>query len=68
MIVLICASLSYSKSELKKIVRTFELNAETLRNNLSTSTYHKVVGTDVKRKISDIKYFINNLDNYLNVE
>jgi len=67
-IVLICASLSYSKSELKKIVRTFELNAETLRNNLSTSTYHKVLGTDVKRKISDIKYFINNLDNYLNVE
>src|SRR5699024_6461249 len=53
-IVLICASLSYSKSELKKIVRTFELNAETLRNNLSTSTYHKVLGTDVKRKISDI--------------
>lgn len=68
LIVLICGSLSYTKTELKKIVKSFENHVEVLRNSLNTSTYHKVIGTDVKRKIGDLKIFINNLDNYLNVE
>lgn len=68
LIILICGSLSYTKTELKKIVKSFESYVEVLRNSLSTSTYHKVIGTDVKKKIISIKNFINNLDNYLDVE
>lgn len=68
LLILICGSLSYTKPELKRIVNYFENQVEGLRESLSTSTYHKVIGTDVKRKISDIRNFINNLDKYLDVE
>lgn len=62
LLILIYGNFSYTKAELKKIVNNFEYHAEGLRNFLSTPPYHKVIGTDVKRKISDIRNFTNNLD------
>lgn len=52
LLILICGSLSYTKSELKRIVNSFENQVEDLRKSLSTPTYHKVIGTDVKEKLT----------------
>lgn len=38
LLILICGSLSYTKSELKRIVNYFEYHVESLRKSLSTST------------------------------
>lgn len=68
LLVFICASLTYSKNDLKKLVNYFEYHTEILRKSLSTSTYHKIMGTDLKIKLSELRNFINNLDKYLVVE
>ena len=58
-IILISSSLGYNKTELRKIVKAYELNLNELRQNLNTSTYDKVIGTDVRNKIKQINYYIN---------
>lgn len=58
-IILISASLGYNKTELRKIVKAFESNLNELRHNLNTSTYDKVIGTDVRNKIKQINRYIN---------
>lgn len=67
-LILICASLSYTKSELEKVVDHFESHVEELRKALPTPTYHKVIGTDVKSKIGKTRDYIHNLDKYLSIE
>lgn len=59
-IVLISASLGYNKTELRKIVKTFEANLNELRQVLNVSTYDKVIGTDVRKKLRQINQYINN--------
>ncbi|MCY1580864.1 Abi family protein [Staphylococcus pettenkoferi] len=60
-IILISASLGYSKTELRKVVKTFETNLNELRQKLNVSTYDKVIGTDVLIKLKQIHQYINNL-------
>lgn len=62
-IILICSSLGYSKTELKRIVREFETSLNKLRNELNNniSVYDKIIGTDVRTKINQINTYINNI-------
>ena len=62
-IILICSSLGYSKTELKRIVREFETSLNKLRNELkhNISVYDKIIGTDVRTKINQINTYINNI-------
>lgn len=59
-IILISSSLAYNKTELRKIVKTFEDRLNELRQNLNVSTYDKVIGTDVRNKLRQINQYINN--------
>lgn len=59
-IVLIISSLGYNKTELRKVVKSFELHLNELRQNLNVSTYDKVIGTDVRSKLKQINQYINN--------
>ena len=57
-IVLIGCSLGYSKTELKRLIKGFELELNTLRLKLNVSTYDKIIGTDVRRKLTEMKAYI----------
>ncbi|MFH4917478.1 Abi family protein [Staphylococcus cohnii] len=59
-IILISTALGYNKTELRKVVKTFELHLNELRYNLNVSTYDKVIGTDVRNKLRQINQYINN--------
>ncbi|MGI2253648.1 Abi family protein [Staphylococcus cohnii] len=59
-IVLIISSLGYNKTELRKVVKSFELHLNELRQNLNVSTYDKIIGTDVRSKLKQINQYINN--------
>lgn len=59
-IVLIISSLGYNKTELRKVVKSFELYLNELRQNLNVSTYDKIIGTDVRSKLKQINQYINN--------
>lgn len=59
-IILISSSLGYNKTELRKIVKSFEIYLNELRQNLNVSTYDKIFGTDIRSKIREINEYINN--------
>ncbi|WP_412519684.1 Abi family protein [Staphylococcus simulans] len=58
-IILISSSLGYNKTELRKIVKSFELYLNELRQKLNVSTYDRIFGTDVLNKIREINAYIN---------
>lgn len=68
LLILICAGLSYSKTELKRIIKQFEQKLSYLRLEVSESTYDKIIGVQARPKLTDLKKFINNIDNYLNID
>lgn len=39
---------------------TFEANFNELRQVLNVSTYDKVIGTDIRKKLKQINQYINN--------
>lgn len=68
LLILICAGLSYSKTELQKIIKQFEQKLDALRLEVSESTYDKIIGVQARPKLISLKNFINNLDFYLKVD
>lgn len=61
LVILICSGLSYSKTELRKIVREFENNLDDLRENCTQSVYDKINGVYARPKLRNLKIFIDNL-------
>nr|WP_231563468.1 hypothetical protein [Staphylococcus schweitzeri] len=68
LLILICAGLSYSKTELQRIISQFEQNLDYLRSKISESTYDKIIGVQARPKLRSLKNFINNLDFYLKTD
>ncbi|PTI83430.1 Abi family protein [Mammaliicoccus vitulinus] len=61
LVILICSGLSYSKTELRKIVRHFENYLNELRNNCTQSVYDRINGAHARPKLKELKIFIDNL-------
>lgn len=68
LLILICSGLSYSKTELQKIIRQFEHNLDYLRAEISESTYDKIIGVQARPKLTKLKNFINNIDFHLKID
>ncbi|MBJ6205158.1 Abi family protein, partial [Staphylococcus aureus] len=68
LLILICSGLSYSKTELQRIIRQFEQHLDYLRSEISESTYDKIIGVEARPKLKSLKNFINNLDFYLKID
>ena len=68
LLILICSGLSYSKTELQRIIRQFERHLDYLRSEISESTYDKIIGVEARPKLKSLKNFINNLDFYLKID
>lgn len=60
-IILISSSLGYNKTELRKIIRSFETNLKELKQHLNINVYFKIIGTDAHIKLKQINQYINNL-------
>lgn len=60
-IILISASLGYNKTELRKIIKSFELSLNELKHSLNIDVYFKIIGNDAHIKLKQINQYINNL-------
>ena len=55
LLILICSGLSYSKTELQRIIRQFEQHLDYLRSEINESTYDKIIGVEARPKLKSLK-------------
>jgi len=56
--VVILKKLGKNKTQLKKVIRDFKDECEVLRTAIPTSVWHKIVGTDIAKKISLLENYL----------
>ena len=58
-IIFLLKKFHFTKTEMKKIVYTFEEISENFRQKISTSVFNRILNTDNKTKMAALKIFIS---------
>ena len=62
LIVYLLRRMKVSKTECKQVIRSYSVSLESLRSSLKSSDYHKIVKTDARSILKQLRQFVSDSD------